>query len=250
MGVRHEDRLLFLSIVRTLRSVLEASKTITLAEKSGKVVETVVGHENFQIIGTMNPGGDFGKKELSPALMNRFTSVWVPALQDSSELSIIIESRLSEGLRDLSGMIVDFWLYFEANISTGARQNLTIREMLSWVAFMNAMFEVGLSDVECFRHGAEMVVIDGLGLGSGVEDEVRTRIAQGPGALARNSNTAAHTSFPLTTLCSSSKPCNVSYVRRSSRSAGTGVGGLMAWCVGLSSGLTEGGAFDRFMWSQ
>lgn len=156
-----------------MRSVLEASKTITLAEKSGKVVETIIGHENFQIIGTMNPGGDFGKKELSPALMNRFTSVWVPALRDSSELLIIIESRLCEGLRDLSGMVVDFLLYFEANVAAGARQNLTIREMLNWVTFMNAMFAVGLSDVECFRHGAEMVVVDGLGLGTGVEEEVR-----------------------------------------------------------------------------
>lgn len=25
----------------------------------------------------MNPGGDFGKKELSPALRNRFTEIWV-----------------------------------------------------------------------------------------------------------------------------------------------------------------------------
>ena len=161
-----------MSIVPLSCSVLEASKTVTLAEKSGKEVETVVGHENFQIIGTMNPGGDFGKKELSPALMNRFTSVWVPALRDSSELLVIIQSRLCEGLRDLSEMIVDFWHFFEANIAAGARQNLTIREMLSWVEFMNVMFRVGLGDLECFRHGAEMVVIDGLGLGSGVEEEV------------------------------------------------------------------------------
>lgn len=163
-------------IVRTSDSVLEASKTVTLAEKSGKVLETVVGHENFQIIGTMNPGGDFGKKELSPALMNRFTSIWVPALRDSSELLVIIESRLCRGLGGLSGMIVDFWLYFEANIAAGARQNLTIREILSWVEFMNVMSGNGLSDLECFRHGAEMVVIDGLGLGSGVEDEVRASV--------------------------------------------------------------------------
>jgi midasin len=25
----------------------------------------------------MNPSGDFGKKELSPALRNRFTEIWV-----------------------------------------------------------------------------------------------------------------------------------------------------------------------------
>jgi midasin len=158
---------------RSFCSVLEASKTITLAEKSERVVEVIVAHENFQIIGTMNPGGDFGKKELSPALMNRFTSIWVPALQDSSELNVIVENRLVERLRDLSSIIVDVWLFFEDRIAPGARQNLTIREILCCVEFMNVMSEAGLTDIECLSHAVEMVVIDGLGLGSGVEDSVR-----------------------------------------------------------------------------
>ena len=39
-------------------------------------------------------GGDFGKKELSLALANRFTTVWVPAIQDEAELAAILRSRL------------------------------------------------------------------------------------------------------------------------------------------------------------
>lgn len=35
---------------------------------------------------TMNPGGDFGKKELSPAMRNRFTEIWVPSLHSNEEL--------------------------------------------------------------------------------------------------------------------------------------------------------------------
>ncbi len=31
---------------------------------------------------TMNPGGDFGKKELSPALRNRLTEIWCTAVDD------------------------------------------------------------------------------------------------------------------------------------------------------------------------
>lgn len=208
------------SIVPRTRSVLEQSKTVTLAEKSSRSVEVVVGHENFQIIGTMNPGGDFGKKELSPALMNRFTSVWVPALRDSSELLVIVESRLVQRLRDLSGMIVDFWLFFEANVAAGARQNLTIREMLCWVEFMNAMCETGLGDLECFRHGAEMVVIDGLGLGSGVQDEVRHRTC--PLALSRpkvHTHSLTLTLNPRATQISSSRPCSASSGRPSPTSA-------------------------------
>ncbi|MGL4500328.1 MAG: AAA family ATPase [Planktothrix sp.] len=33
-------------------------------------------HEKFKIIAKMNPGTDFGKKELSPALRNRFTEIY------------------------------------------------------------------------------------------------------------------------------------------------------------------------------
>lgn len=37
----------------------------------------------------MNPGGDYGKKELSPALRNRFTEIWVPSVSDLNELRCI-----------------------------------------------------------------------------------------------------------------------------------------------------------------
>ena len=46
------------------------------------------------------PGGDYGKKELSPALSNRFTSIWVPAIEDGAELLAILESRLAGGRRE------------------------------------------------------------------------------------------------------------------------------------------------------
>lgn len=35
----------------------------------------VQGAPDFLFAATMNPGGDFGKRELSPALRNRFTEV-------------------------------------------------------------------------------------------------------------------------------------------------------------------------------
>lgn len=136
-------------------------------------METVVAHDNFQIIATMNPGGDFGKKELSPALMNRFTSFWVPALSDENELLSILECRLIEPLHRLLVVMVEFWLFFESNIASAARQNLSVREMLCFADFMNLMYTNGLDDVSCIMHASEMVVIDGLGLGSGADEEVR-----------------------------------------------------------------------------
>jgi hypothetical protein len=44
---------------------------------------------------TMNPGGDFGKRELSPALRNRFTEVWVPHITDAADLLTLIREKLA-----------------------------------------------------------------------------------------------------------------------------------------------------------
>ena len=65
----------------------------SLAEKGGNVLEKVTAHENFLVLATMNPGGDYGKKELSPALRNRFTEIWVPSVGDLSELRSIASNR-------------------------------------------------------------------------------------------------------------------------------------------------------------
>ena len=38
------------------------------------------------MVATMNPSGDFGKKELSPALRNRMTEIWVESYFQQAEL--------------------------------------------------------------------------------------------------------------------------------------------------------------------
>ena len=76
-------------------SVLEPGRTLTLAEKAGAGAEVVRAAPGFRLVATMNPGSDYGKKELSPALSNRFTQIWVPAIEDEAELAAIIQSRLT-----------------------------------------------------------------------------------------------------------------------------------------------------------
>lgn len=56
-------------------------------------MENVTAHEDFFVLATMNPGGDYGKKELSPALRNRFTEIWVPSVSDLDELENIALQR-------------------------------------------------------------------------------------------------------------------------------------------------------------
>lgn len=82
------------AVLERLNSVLEPSRTLLLAEKGGDQVEEIVAHSKWRVMATMNPGGDFGKRELSPALRNRFTEIWVPAISDLDDIATIICDRL------------------------------------------------------------------------------------------------------------------------------------------------------------
>lgn len=77
------------------RSVLEAGRSLTLAEKAGAGAEEITAAPGFRIVATMNPGGDYGKRELSPALFNRFTSIWVPPTDNLSELEAILRTAVT-----------------------------------------------------------------------------------------------------------------------------------------------------------
>lgn len=82
-------------VVLLVSSVLEPGRTLTLAEKGGAGAEEIVAAPGFRLVATMNPGGDYGKRELSPALANRFTTLWVPPIQDEAELAALLHARLA-----------------------------------------------------------------------------------------------------------------------------------------------------------
>lgn len=65
------------SVLERLNSVFEQDRVLMVTEKSSREAIKIVGHEKFNMVATMNPSGDFGKKELSPALRNRMTEIWV-----------------------------------------------------------------------------------------------------------------------------------------------------------------------------
>ncbi|CAH2065804.1 unnamed protein product [Thlaspi arvense] len=152
------------SVLERLNSVLEPGRKLSLAEKGGPVLEEVVAHKNFFVIATMNPGGDYGKKELSPALRNRFTEIWVPPITETEELRSIAFSRLSNPEEsNIVYPIINFWEWFNG-LQTG--RTLTVRDLLSWVAFVNVMNE-SLGPAYAILHGAFLVLLDGLSLGTG-----------------------------------------------------------------------------------
>lgn len=56
------------SVLERLNSILEPERTLLLAEKGrsrNSAAEQIIAHENFRVVATMNPGGDYGKKEVT-----------------------------------------------------------------------------------------------------------------------------------------------------------------------------------------
>ncbi|KZM18978.1 ATPase [Ascochyta rabiei] len=148
------------SVLERLNSVLEPSRTLLLAEK-GPVDSLVVGSEGFQFLATMNPGGDYGKKELSPALRNRFTEIWVPALSDLEDILQIVRSKLSPSIVQYAEAIVLFSQWFNDKYNTSVASSISIRDTLAWVTFINSTTHN--DPVFGIVHGAAMVFIDTLG---------------------------------------------------------------------------------------
>ena len=147
------------SVLERLNSVLEPSRTLFLAEKGSNdaLVKALPG---FQFLATMNPGGDYGKRELSPALRNRFTEIWVPHISDKDEMLEIAQAKLITELHDFSQPMVEFAAWY-AGTYNAAAPHISIRDLLSWIDFAN-IFHVS-DPYFALLHGAALVYIDGLG---------------------------------------------------------------------------------------
>ena len=119
------------SVLERLNSALEPSRTMVLAERGGEFADITctTAVDGFQIVATMNPGGDYGKKELSPAMRNRFTEIWVPSIDQRTDLEMIVNGSWSrDDLRQFTQPLLDFvdWLAVQAS----DRSLVTIRDIL------------------------------------------------------------------------------------------------------------------------
>ncbi len=167
------------SVLERLNSVLESSRLLVLAEKSSLVVEEIRGRHGFQFLATMNPAGDFGKKELSPALRNRFTEIWIEsAWETPDDLSMILMFRLHDDAfsidekRSICTAMLRFmeFLVRKTLVNTGseiweaARTIFSLRDILTWVDFMNECSGKTCSTNFAFIHGCTMVFLDAIGM--------------------------------------------------------------------------------------
>ena len=160
------------SVLERMNSVLEPEREILLAEKIGQemeakgnavTTETVVAEAGFRFVGTMNPGGDYGKKELSPALRNRFFEIWCPSLTSKEDLHSIVSKNVSD--QALTRPIVEFVDWLQANVNIV----VSIRDVLAWTSFTNTVTALGLGPGEALWEGAHLVWLDGLQVDGGVD---------------------------------------------------------------------------------
>jgi midasin len=161
------------SVLERLNSVLEPGRTLVLAERSGASIDgtsaldaaQLKAQEGFQVLATMNPGGDYGKKELSPALRNRFTEIWVPHVDARADLLRILQARwATPELHCWSEPLLDFVDWITAEVGGREQANLGLRDILAWTAFVNAATASGaLSAPDAFAQGALLAVVDGIG---------------------------------------------------------------------------------------
>jgi midasin len=170
------------SVLERLNSVLEPQRLLVLVEKSGCVQE-IIAKDSFHFLATMNPGGDYGKKELSPALRNRFTEIWVPSISDKIDLIMIISSRLQiPDSQFWAQKIMKFLYWFSSELGLPLDRIISLRDILAWVNFIITNISIGIK--MAYVHGGSMVMVDSLGvnplfgtIGSTVELANRAREA-------------------------------------------------------------------------
>src|SRR5699024_9665493 len=95
------------SVLERLNSVLEPQRSILLAEK-GPIDSLVVADNGFQFLSTMNPGGDYGKRELSAALRNRMTEIWAPQLSEDEDILPILHMKLHAKVEHVPKAMLEF----------------------------------------------------------------------------------------------------------------------------------------------
>ncbi|KFM76669.1 Midasin, partial [Stegodyphus mimosarum] len=163
------------SVLERLNSVLEPEQTILLAEKCFDTCQEseITAEKGFQFFATMNPGGDYGKKELSPALRNRFTEIWCPSnLQLTQDIIDIVEHNIKKDIyhpyateNDSGfGVAVAEFLSFYTKTDIGRWTTISVRDVLTWVEFIN-ICEDNLLPSEAYLHGAFLVFLDAVGSG-------------------------------------------------------------------------------------
>ncbi|KAL3316044.1 AAA ATPase midasin [Cichlidogyrus casuarinus] len=181
------------AVIERLNSVLEPERRLLLAERGGDHLHQEIdlkAHETFRLVATMNPGGDYGKKELSPALRNRFTEIWCPSplfqpgqveleSREVRNWAMIIEHnlklqlvnqvdepllcKLAQVMAQFAGWFAHFLHSSDIASLFSRRPPPTIRDLLAWINFMaSAKVDCGEDLLLQCTHGVCLLFLDAL----------------------------------------------------------------------------------------
>ncbi|XP_053201397.1 LOW QUALITY PROTEIN: midasin-like [Panonychus citri] len=180
------------SVLERLNSVIEPERLLLLTEKfigkgdSDHSDLVIKAHPDFHLISTMNPGGDYGKKELSPALRNRFTEIWCYSSTKLSDLRQIISHNLVDLPVNLKENIVTSLISFLEWFLSKTRESglgfISIRDVLSLVEFISTILKPSLdkentfNPVDAIHHAVHLVFLDSMGSsGSMIRDAISSK---------------------------------------------------------------------------
>jgi len=170
------------SVLERLNCVLEPERTILLAEKGGinenvlKKTENsefvIKASEGFQFFATMNPGGDFGKKELSPALRNRFTEIWCTAMYSDEDLRKIAVNIMEITYRSNDPVISKIAQIIVKTVNVVKqlveKLNFSIRDILAYVNYITQNHDIcnvnqsNLDMNNALHYGLKTIFLDSL----------------------------------------------------------------------------------------
>ncbi|BFG04951.1 midasin [Drosophila madeirensis] len=154
------------SVLERLNCILETERTVLLAEKGGVSPDSdsdfvVQAKAGFQFLATMNPGGDFGKKELSPALRNRFTEIWCLPSDNKADLIEIAHNCMARqdpaSSRKVAEYLVEIVLYMR---QSNDKFRFSVRDILAWANYIASNRQLSFAEQAIF--GLETIFLDAL----------------------------------------------------------------------------------------
>ncbi|KAM3143024.1 hypothetical protein pb186bvf_004842 [Paramecium bursaria] len=122
------------SVLEGLNSCLEFPASLTVNDKLYQVQ-----NQAFAIVAAMNPSGDWGKKELTPALRSRFTEIFA-------------ENPLKGSIEDIKSIINQYEKYYSEDLSLIIQQlnvdyEITFRDLLQILNHMESLRNVQNIDI-------------------------------------------------------------------------------------------------------
>lgn len=152
------------AILERINSLLDGDRSLVLTEKGNERIEA---HPNFRVFATMNPATSEygGRKDLSLAMRNRFSEMWVPGVTESSEQKEIVEVFMKKvpGGDEIAPKMVDLQNKIAEKVKNkeiAAKQRegfvYTLRNIGRWADFIKEFHEE-TSVEEAFLNGADHI---------------------------------------------------------------------------------------------